>query len=130
MKILIVDDEFVSRQKLCLLLAKKGQCDAAASGEEAYQMFCQAFRDNAGYQLITLDYDMPGLSGPEVLEKIRQFERENGVSSRDRWVKVMMVTGKSDSKSVMSSFKSGCEGYLTKPFNNEEIRKGLKTVGL
>ena len=130
MKILIVDDEFVSQQKLSLLLAKKGQCETASSGEQAYEMFCRAFNNNAAYSLITLDFEMPGLSGPQVLEKIRAFEAENGVTSRDKWVKVIMVTSKNDSKSVMSSYKSGCENYLTKPFNKDDIRKSLATIGL
>ncbi|HEY5672937.1 MAG TPA: response regulator [Malonomonas sp.] len=130
MRILIVDDEFVSRHKLSLLLEAKGECDVASSGEQAFDLFCQAFNDKKAYRLITLDFEMPGLSGPQVLEQIRAFEAENGVTSRDKWVKVMMVTSKNDSKSVMSSFKSGCEGYLTKPFNKADIRKSLATIGL
>ncbi len=130
MRILIVDDEFISREKLSLLLAKKGQCDTATSGMQAYEMFCQAFKDKKAYQLITLDFNMPGLSGPEVLQKIREFEKEKGVISRDKWVKVIMVTAKNDAKSVLSSYTSGCEGYLTKPFNYEDIKKCLAKIGL
>lgn len=128
MKILIVDDELISRQKLSVLLNKKGQCDVATCGEQGYEMFCRAFRDQAAYQLITLDFSMPGLSGPEVLQKIREFEKQNGVISRDKWVKVIMVTSKNDTKSVMSAYTSGCEGYLTKPFNSDDIQKTLAKI--
>ncbi len=130
MKILIVDDELISREKLKLLLAKKGACDVANSGKQAYNMFCRAFHAKAPYDLITLDYNMPELSGPEVLQQIREFEKENGVMSRDRWVKVIMVTALNDSKSVMSSYNSGCEGYLTKPFDHEAIEHSFSKIGI
>ncbi len=130
MKIMIVDDELISREKLKLLLSKNGQCDVAISGSQAYKMFCEAFKANTAYDLITLDFNMPGLSGPEVLQKIREFEKENGVTSRDKWAKVIMVTAKNDATSVMSSYNSGCEGYLTKPFNYEDIQKSLANIGL
>ena len=74
MRILIVDDEYVSLQKLSLYLEEKGSCDNANHAEQAFQMFCQAFKVRAPYDLITLDIDMPDYNGPELLEKIRSFE--------------------------------------------------------
>lgn len=125
MKILIVDDELISRQKLAVLLRKKGHCDLASSAIEAYAMFCRAFESGSPYDLITLDFNMPGACGPELLQKIRAYEKENDISSRDKWVKVIMVTAKDDTKSVMSSYQSGCEGYLIKPFSPEELEFSL-----
>ncbi len=125
MRILIVDDELISRQKLAILLRKKGVCDLAPNGMEAYAMFQQAFGGEEAYDLITLDYNMPGLSGPELLKKIRAYEELNGIVSRDKWVKVIMVTAKDDTKSVMSSYMSGCEEYLVKPFSPQELNKSL-----
>ena len=130
MKILIVDDEPISRKKLSVLLGKKGQCDTAEEGMEAFSMFCRAYAADAPYDLITLDFNMPGLNGPDVLQKIRDFEKDKGIVSRDKWVKVVMVTGKNDTRSVMSSYTSGCDGYLTKPFNQEDIRKSLAEIKL
>ena len=130
MKILVVDDEFVSLKKLTLLLQDKGKIDAATSGEQAVDMFIKAEQDGAPYDLVTLDYDMPGISGPETAEKIRQYEEENGIVSLHSSAKILMVTAMSDGKSIMSSFKGGCEGYLKKPFNKEEIRKSLESIGI
>ena len=130
MKILIVDDELISREKLKVLLSKTGRCDVANSGMQAYDMFCRAFETGAGYDLITLDFNMPILSGPEALQKIREFEIGNGVKTRDKWAKVIMVTARNDHKSMISSYKSGCEGYLTKPFNNEDVQKALASFGI
>lgn len=130
MKILVVDDEFVSLQKLTLLLKERGEIEAATSGEQALEMYIQAAEDKAPYDLITLDYDMPGLSGAETAEQIRKHEEKLGITSVDDTVKILMVTAMSDGKSIMSSFKGGCEGYLTKPFNKEEIKKSLTSIGL
>ena len=41
-----------------------------------------------------------------------------------------MVTAMSHGKSIMSSFKGGCEGYLKKSFNKEEIVKSLADIGI
>ncbi len=130
MKILVVDDEFVSLKKISLLLASRGECDAAGSGEEALELFVKAHLEDQPYELITLDVDMPGLSGPEVLKQIRAYEQEHGINSLETAAKVLMVTAMADAKTIMSSFKQGCEGYLTKPFNQDAIQKGLATIGL
>ncbi len=130
MKILVVDDEFVSLKKLTLLLKDRGDIDAATCGEQALEMFIKAEQDKAPYDLITLDFDMPGISGPETAEKIRSYEEDNGIASLHTSVKILMVTGMTDGKSIMSSFKGGCEGYLKKPFNKEEIQKSLASIGV
>jgi len=129
MRILVVDDEFVSLQKLSRLLKDRGEVDAATSGEQAVELFIKANEENEPYTLITLDFDMPGLSGAETAEQIRKYEEENGLSSLEKAVKILMVTAMSDGKTIMSSFKGGCEGYLTKPFNKDEIEKSLESIG-
>ena len=126
MRILVVDDEFVSLKKLSLLLDDIGTCDTASSGEEALEMFIAAEQVNSPYELITLDIDMPGMSGTETVAKIRKYEEEMGIASLHTSVKVLMVTAMSDSKNIMASFKGGCEGYLKKPFSRESIEKGLE----
>jgi two-component system chemotaxis response regulator CheY len=130
MKILAVDDEFVSRSRICRLLEAYGDCASACSGEEALELFLQAHSEQQPYELITMDIDMPGLSGPEVVKQIRSYEQELGITSLESAVKILMVTAMNDGKTIMASFKEGCEGYVTKPFNKEAIRKSLSTIGL
>lgn len=125
MKILVVDDEAVSLQKLALLLRNKGECDTASSGEQALGMFVKARMEEAPYDLVTLDVRMSGMSGPDVAQKIRKYEEDMGCTSRQEAVKILMVTGMADGKTVMASFKHGCDGYLKKPFNKDEIMKAL-----
>ena len=82
MRILIVDDDFVSRTKLEALLSEYGDCDAAEDGHQSLDMFEQAHGQSANYDLITMDIDMPGMSGHEVLSKIREWEEAHEVSTQ------------------------------------------------
>jgi len=130
MRILIVDDEFVSLQKLSLFLKDKGNCDAATHGKQAYDMFCQAFRVKAPYQLVTLDFELPDFNGSEVLKKIREFEIENGITAKEERVKIIMMTSKNDGPSIMASYSGGCDGYITKPYSKEDVLMALTSVSL
>lgn len=130
MKILVVDDEFVSLQKLMLLLSAYGQCDAATNGAQALEMFHRAHEQNGPYDLITLDFDMPGMDGPSVAEQIRESELALGITSLEKQARILMVTAMTDGKSIMASFRKGCEGFLNKPFNEQTLRTAFETIGL
>ncbi len=128
MRILVVDDEIVSRTKLKRLIANYGEPDAAKSGEEALELFYKSHREENPYRLITMDVDMPGLSGQETVTQIREFEENIQMTSPDNRAKILMVSGMTDSTEIMSSFREGCEGYLTKPFNQETLEDALKKI--
>ena len=127
MRILVVDDDYISRTKLKSLLSAYGDCDAVPNGEIALQMFEKAYKESAPYNLITMDIEMPDLSGQEVVHNIRQWELENKVKT-SRQVKILMITIKNDVNDIMSSFKEGCEWYLTKPVTPENLREALAKV--
>ncbi len=129
MRILIVDDDYVSRIKLKELMAKYGDCDAAGDGELAIKMVESAFREGIPYKLITMDIEMPGMSGQEALNKIRQLEKSSKILP-NKEAKILMVTGKEDIKNVSKSYGGGCDGYCTKPFTDKSIEKTLKEIGV
>ncbi len=129
MNILIVDDEPISRTKLKLLLSSYGRCQEAITGEQAIEMFIESFNQGEPYDLITLDINMPGMSGQEVAEKIRKFEAGIETPSLVN-VKIMMVTGENDSDVVMASIIQGCNGYLLKPFGKDTLEKALVRMGI
>ncbi len=120
MKILIVDDELVSRKKAEKILSSYGACDTAVNGEEALAAFIKAHKDKAPYDLITLDINMPDISGIEALKLIRSKEKDFNVPS-EQSVKIIMITIENKSSSILPSFNEGCEAYITKPFNRENI---------
>ena len=127
MRILIVDDDYVTRAKLKAILSDHGDCDAAPNGELALSMLEDALNDAHPYDLVTMDVDMPGMTGEEVVREIRQREW-NWAKRMSRPVveaKVLMVTVRRDSHTVIASFRRGCEGYLAKPVTPEKLRAAL-----
>jgi len=127
MRILVVDDDYVSRTKLKKLLNEFGDCDVAPDGEIALKMFEKSHEESVPYALISLDIAMPGMQGQDVLKKIREYESRQKVEEED-WVKVLMVTVKNEIKSVSTSYYEGCEGYLVKPVNREKLEDALKEM--
>lgn len=124
MKILVVDDESVSRRKMERILRDFGECVAVASGAEALIAFEDAWDHWKPFGLITLDVAMPGLDGPETLARIRRMELDAGVSAENR-AKVIMVTSRSDLNTVLTSIQAGCDDYIIKPFDPETVSRKL-----
>ncbi len=73
--------------------------------------------------LILLDWNMPGLSGYEVLQSLKADEALKNIP-------VMMVTTESEKRSIVAAIKAGAINYMTKPFSVEELMtKMLECVG-
>lgn len=116
MKILVVDDDYVSRKKMEIIMQNFGACDSAKLGEEAIGMFAAALESEIPYDLVSLDISMPGITGIKVLEKIREIEDYKNITA-DLRVKIIMVTSKSDKDTVVTSVSNGCNDYIIKPFS-------------
>lgn len=129
MRILIVEDDLLGRIILRKLLSSRGECDMAVNGREAVEAFRMAWDEFKPYDLICMDILMPEMDGVEALKAIRGFEEERGIFGQAR-VKVIMITGKDDSKTVLASFREGCEGYVVKPVEKENLEKQIKELGL
>ena len=84
MKILIVDDEFVSRTKLKLIMENFGPCEDAEHGQDAIAMFHHAHHINAEFNLIMLDINLLGMDGITVLTEIRRAERYLNIRGASR----------------------------------------------
>lgn len=129
MKVLIVDDQVVSRMKVQKIMEGFCQADAVDCGQAAIKAFKQSLETNAPYSLITLDVSMPDMDGRQVLQTIRNLESENEIPAK-RQVKILMLTSSSDKDTVISSIQAGCDDYLVKPLNRETISGKLEKFGL
>jgi two-component system, chemotaxis family, chemotaxis protein CheY len=129
MRILIVEDEFISRHLLQELLLPYGICDTAINGKEALEVFINALDSGNPYDLICLDIMMPEMDGQEVLKNIRAIEREKGILGLDG-TKIIMTTALEDFGNIKSAFVEQCEGYLVKPITKHKIIKQLKELDL
>ncbi len=129
MRILVVDDDYVSRVKLSQLLGAYGHCDNAPNGEIAVLLFEEAHKELAPYNLVTMDIEMPGMSGRDVVAELRKKEQEWETPAR-LFAKIIMVTAKDSAKDVVSSYYQGCDGYLAKPVDQAKLKKALAEVRL
>jgi two-component system, chemotaxis family, chemotaxis protein CheY len=129
MKALVVEDDFTSSKILQRLLVSNFETDIAVDGVEAIIAFKSAHEKNAHYDVIFLDIMMPKKDGHQVLKDIREYEMENKIDGSSS-AKIIMTTALDDSKNVLSAFKSGCEGYIVKPYNKQKIFEKLEELGL
>jgi len=128
MKILIVDDEMVSREKMKMIMSHFGQCEAVENGAEAVEAFVKAWEKWTPYDLISLDVQMPEMDGIEVVRKIRGLELEKDVSDNNK-AKIVMVTVRADKETLVSCIQAGCNDYVLKPFDKAIVAKKLTKLG-
>ncbi len=104
--ILVVDDDEDNRQLLRRMLERQGYVvTLAASGPECLELMA-----HQRFDLVLLDVIMPGLSGFEVLSRIRQ-------NPEMRSVPVVVVSALGESSAAIRCLKMGAEDYLPKPFD-------------
>ncbi len=119
MKILLVDDEEMQRDLLKGFLEKQGyEVTTAEDGRAALQLFSQL-----PFQLVLLDHRMPGLSGDEVLRKMKEI---------NPMVRSVMITAFGSVDTAVKVMKLGADDFLEKPVNLslllEKIRMFEQTV--
>jgi two-component system chemotaxis response regulator CheY len=130
MRILIVEDDFISRNVLQHILSEYGKCDIAVDGQEAVDAFKRSWGDSKPYDLICMDIMMPGLDGHEALNQIRDFEKQLAVQSLAE-TKVIMTSSLNDNKNVADAFyKGGASSYFVKPIDREKLIEELRLLGL
>jgi len=129
LRILVVEDDFVSRLLMQKLLSPYGQCDVSEDGIEAIESFRSAWERSTPYDLICLDIMMPNMDGQEALKIIRSVEEEKGLSL-GKGVKIIMTTALSDSKNIFGAFNKGCESYINKPIDRNKLISELKKLEL
>ena len=129
MRFLIVDDDHKNRILMEGFLESTGECFHAESGPDAIDAFQSAWRDWRPFDLILLDIMMPEMDGAEVLERIRDLEKQKQVVDRHK-VKILMVTASARQSTVVQCIKKGCDGYIVKPIKLHTIYRELQRLEL
>ncbi len=107
-KVLVVDDEPLVRDIMVQCLEAEGHvCTSAESAEQALELMKNDF-----FELVVSDIMMPGKSGIELLEIIRNDHQDTAV---------IMVTAVDDRKTAVKALQLGAFGYVIKPFELNEI---------
>ena len=114
MRILIAEDERITRMTLARQLqAWRHEVTAAEDGQQAREMF-----DGAEFDIVITDWEMPRLSGVELVKHIRQ-------ATGGAYVYVIMLTSRSDKVDVVNGIEAGADDYVSKPFDRDELRVRL-----
>jgi putative nucleotidyltransferase with HDIG domain len=129
MKIMVVDDEMVSRTKLKLIMENFGECQEVDNGKDAVDLFDKAHQQGQPFDLIMLDIDMPEMDGVEVLSEMIEAEIKLEILKKHK-AKILMVTSFTDKDRVVSCIQSGCDDYIAKPFDLNVIGKKLAKLGV
>jgi len=129
MKILLAEDDFVTRKYMSNFLSKYGECDVTVDGMEAVDAFLMAMEDGEPYDLVCLDIMMPVMDGYQALVGIRNLEKERGIPE-EKTVKVIMTTALNEEKNVKMAFELGCTIYSGKPLDQERFDQALRKLGL
>ncbi|MCP3871872.1 MAG: response regulator [Desulfobacteraceae bacterium] len=115
MKILIVDDELVSRSKMMKIVQDLGECHAVESGNEALE-FLEKTPD---VDLILLDIVMPDIDGYEVYSLLKKKNETKDVN-------VIFVTALDKIKYEAKGFDLGGMDYITKPFSSKLVQARVR----
>lgn len=114
-KILVVDDELAQREALIGWFMKSG-CDVQGAGSGRDALSILGGRD---FDLVFLDLTMPGMSGMEVLERIKADHPDTSV---------VMVTACATVETAVESMKRGACDYFTKPLDPEVLVSRVEAV--
>lgn len=124
MRILIADDDDVSRMELAALLKRHGhEVVAVADGTEAWAIL----QGEDSPRLVVLDWLMDEMDGIEVCRRIRERPELRNVY-------LILLTSLGDKEHLLAGLNAGANDYVAKPFDREEllarIRVGEQMVGL
>ena len=121
--ILVVDDEPDIAESLADFLTKKEnyQVSLASDGREAVEFLKTALEPGVEIDLVLLDMMMPGMTGQEVLDWIRQHPDL-------RYLRVVVLTAHSSSNEKVAALSAGADDYITKPYYPQELLARVKTI--
>ena len=116
-KILVIEDEKDINDLLALQLGREGyQVDQAYDGQSGLSKVSQN-----QYDVVILDWMLPGMSGIDILRQIRQTKKSNELA-------VIMTTAKGQSDDVILGLEQGADDYLPKPFDVGVLKARIKAV--
>lgn len=109
--ILLVEDEKDVRDLMSLHLGREGyHTTAVEHGEEALRLLKN---QECSFDIVVLDWMLPGLSGLEICKNIRS----GSLGGVKKQVPVLMVTARADTSDIVLGLEIGADDYITKPFD-------------
>lgn len=118
MKLLIAEDEYTTRITVQVVLEQWGyRVDSVEDGSAAWKILQRP----DGPQIAILDWEMPGIDGVELCTKVKMLERETPIY-------VILLTGRDAQNDILKGFDAGADDYITKPFDENELRARVRVA--
>ena len=129
MKILIAEDDRLSRTFLEEFMKDYGTCDSAEDGMAVLDYYLDSLKTGEPYDLLCLDIMMPKVDGLKVLKVIRGLEKQHNISV-ERHLRIIMMTAIADMEYVDQAFQLGCDAYASKPIDTEKVQEVMQNLNL
>lgn len=117
LKVLVVDDELVSRTKLEKQVSSmEHQVETAGDGKEAMSLWIQHRPD-----IVITDWVMPEMNGIELIKEIRRLQGS-------RYSYIIMITSRTELSDLVAGMEAGADDFITKPFVKDELAVRIKAA--
>lgn len=115
MRLLIAEDELISRRLLVAALARMGHdVLVAEDGRAAWEIL-----EREDVRLVVADWEMPNMDGLELVRRIR-------AEANRPYIYVILLTSRGDKQDIVAGMNAGADDYVTKPWDEGELTVRLK----
>jgi two-component system chemotaxis response regulator CheY len=123
MKILVIDDMSTMRKIIKKMLNEVGftNLTEADDGATAWPMMQKAHEDGEPYEFIVSDWNMPIMSGLDLLKKVR-------ASEEFKQLPFLMITAESEQGNVVIAVKAGVSNFIVKPFSAATLKDKIDKI--
>ena len=122
-KFLVVDDFATMRKIVKKVLFELGykNIEEAEDGKPAFELLQKAAADGAPFQFVISDWNMPGMTGIDLLKSTR-------ADANLKHLPFILVTAESEQSNIVQAAQAGVSDYVVKPFNSETLKGKLLNV--
>lgn len=123
MKILVVDDMATMRKIIKNMLSQVGftKITEADDGATAWPLLEQARESGEPYEFVVSDWNMPQMSGLDLLKKVRATEEMAALP-------FLMITAESEQGNVVIAVKAGVSNFIVKPFSAQVLKEKIDKI--
>jgi two-component system chemotaxis response regulator CheY len=117
--ILVVDDFPTMRKIVKTVLKQLGYANITEAEDGAEGL--SILKANAGIQFVVSDWNMPNMTGIELLKEVRS-------NPKLKHLPFLMVTAEADKENIVEAVKSGVSNYIVKPFNAATMKEKIEKI--
>ena len=129
MKILIAEDDPISRKFLFKFLSSYGICDLTVDGFEALDAYLLSVKENDPYDLLCLDVMMPKFDGLKVLKAIRAIEIQKKIIP-EKQTKIILTTALDKFYITKNASELSYDAFVSKPIDTPKLVGIMQNMGL